>query len=54
MSASVAEEIEQSFGLAAARAEVHVGDEKRAITLRSFFRHDSLIILLLIMERRLI
>jgi hypothetical protein len=37
----MAEEIEQLVGLAAARAEMHVRDEKRAKAPRDDFRHGA-------------
>jgi hypothetical protein len=35
----MAEKIEQPVGLAAARSQMHIGDEKRAIALRGRVRH---------------
>ena len=39
----LAQEIEQLVGLAAARAEMHVGNEKRAKPSRGVLRHDTTI-----------
>ncbi len=41
----VAEEVEQLVGLAAARAEMHVRNEKRAISLRGDVRHEAMLFL---------
>ena len=46
-----AQEVEELVGLAAARAEMHVGDEKRAISLRGEIRHDAILFGMLIMCR---
>jgi hypothetical protein len=47
----VAEEVEQSVCLAAARSQMHVGNEKRAISLRGGIRHVGRFVLLGIMPR---
>ncbi len=39
----MAEEVEQLVGLAAARAEMHVGDEQRAKPSRGVVRHGTTI-----------
>ena len=46
----MAEEIEQPVGLAAARAEVHVGDEQRAKPSRGVVRHDTTLLRCMIMR----
>jgi hypothetical protein len=46
-----AQEVEEFFGLTAARAEMHVGDEKRAISFRGEVRHEPSLVGVLFMWR---